>query len=197
MAQRSAIEWTESTWNPVTGCTKVSPGCKNCYAERMARERLRSHPATAHARAAARLEEAADRVRELDERPVPQGRAARLHPARLRRDEAGPLAPLPGADEAGGASGRAQPQARVDAQHLDGSERRDRQVPRADRRAAVDRGADQVPLDRAAARTAARPRPPRHGLGDRGRRVRAALPTSTKFANSLLANCPGARTSCS
>src|SRR5690606_22024024 len=32
----SKIEWTESTWNPVTGCTKISPGCKNCYAERMA-----------------------------------------------------------------------------------------------------------------------------------------------------------------
>lgn len=39
MAQGSGIEWTESTWNPVTGCTKVSPGCKHCYAERMA-ERL-------------------------------------------------------------------------------------------------------------------------------------------------------------
>ncbi len=37
MAFGSAIEWTESTWNPVTGCTKVSPGCKHCYAERMAR----------------------------------------------------------------------------------------------------------------------------------------------------------------
>jgi len=36
MAQRSSIEWTESTWNPVTGCTKISPGCKHCYAERMA-----------------------------------------------------------------------------------------------------------------------------------------------------------------
>ena len=34
---RSAIEWTDSTWNPVTGCTKVSPGCKHCYAERMAK----------------------------------------------------------------------------------------------------------------------------------------------------------------
>ena len=33
---KSTIEWTESTWNPVTGCSKVSPGCKNCYAERMA-----------------------------------------------------------------------------------------------------------------------------------------------------------------
>ena len=37
MAAGSAIEWTEATWNPVTGCTKVSPGCKNCYAERMAK----------------------------------------------------------------------------------------------------------------------------------------------------------------
>ncbi len=33
---KSQIEWTESTWNPVTGCTKISPGCKHCYAERMA-----------------------------------------------------------------------------------------------------------------------------------------------------------------
>lgn len=36
MAAGSSIEWTEATWNPVTGCTKVSPGCKHCYAERMA-----------------------------------------------------------------------------------------------------------------------------------------------------------------
>lgn len=37
MGLKSAIEWTESTWNPVTGCTKISLGCRNCYAERMAR----------------------------------------------------------------------------------------------------------------------------------------------------------------
>ena len=37
MATISSIEWTEATWNPVTGCTKVSPGCKHCYAERMAK----------------------------------------------------------------------------------------------------------------------------------------------------------------
>lgn len=36
MAKGSGIEWTETTWNPVTGCDKVSPGCKHCYAERMA-----------------------------------------------------------------------------------------------------------------------------------------------------------------
>jgi len=37
MAQGSSIEWTDSTWNPVVGCTKVSSGCANCYAERMAK----------------------------------------------------------------------------------------------------------------------------------------------------------------
>jgi len=37
MAQKSAIEWTGSTWNPVAGCTKVSAGCDHCYAERMAK----------------------------------------------------------------------------------------------------------------------------------------------------------------
>jgi len=36
VATKSHIEWTESTWNPITGCTKISPGCKLCYAERMA-----------------------------------------------------------------------------------------------------------------------------------------------------------------
>ena len=41
MANRSKIEWTEATWNPVTGCSKISPGCENCYAERMA-HRLQS-----------------------------------------------------------------------------------------------------------------------------------------------------------
>lgn len=36
MATNSHIEWTDATWNPVTGCTKISPGCKHCYAERLA-----------------------------------------------------------------------------------------------------------------------------------------------------------------
>lgn len=36
MSTHSGIEWTESTWNPITGCTKISQGCKHCYAERMA-----------------------------------------------------------------------------------------------------------------------------------------------------------------
>ncbi|MHB9150948.1 MAG: DUF5131 family protein, partial [Thermoleophilia bacterium] len=41
MMSTTTIEWTETTWNPVTGCSKVSPGCLHCYAERMAR-RLRA-----------------------------------------------------------------------------------------------------------------------------------------------------------
>ena len=41
MTTTSKIEWTEQTWNPATGCTKISPGCKHCYAETMSR-RLRA-----------------------------------------------------------------------------------------------------------------------------------------------------------
>ena len=37
MGSRSSIEWTESTWNPITGCTKISPGCAHCYAETLSR----------------------------------------------------------------------------------------------------------------------------------------------------------------
>ncbi|MEI7912645.1 MAG: phage Gp37/Gp68 family protein [Verrucomicrobiota bacterium] len=43
MSEKSTIEWTNGTWNPVTGCTKVSPGCKNCYAKTFA-ERWRGIP---------------------------------------------------------------------------------------------------------------------------------------------------------
>ena len=46
MATKTKIEWTDTTWNPVRGCTKISPGCKHCYAEAFA-ERFRGvkgHP---------------------------------------------------------------------------------------------------------------------------------------------------------
>ena len=46
MSENSAIEWTDTTWNPVTGCTKISAGCDKCYAERFS-ERFRGvkgHP---------------------------------------------------------------------------------------------------------------------------------------------------------
>lgn len=47
MAETSTIEWTDATWNPVTGCSVVSPGCTNCYAMRLAGTRLAQHPSRA------------------------------------------------------------------------------------------------------------------------------------------------------
>lgn len=47
MSSQSKIEWTDATWNPVRGCTKISPGCKNCYAEVFA-ERFRDVPGHAY-----------------------------------------------------------------------------------------------------------------------------------------------------
>jgi protein gp37 len=47
MADLTAIEWTDATWNPITGCSVVSPGCTNCYAMRLAGTRLRNHPSRA------------------------------------------------------------------------------------------------------------------------------------------------------
>src|SRR5215471_12680411 len=44
MALQSSIEWTEATWNPGTGCSKVSPGCKHCYAEVITRRWPKSFP---------------------------------------------------------------------------------------------------------------------------------------------------------
>ena len=49
VAAQSGIEWTETTWNPVTGCTKISEGCRHCYAERMSR-RLRGMGVQKYAR---------------------------------------------------------------------------------------------------------------------------------------------------
>jgi hypothetical protein len=111
MVQGSTIEWTESTWNPVTGCTKVSPGCRHCYAERMA-ERLR---AMGQANYASGFEltlqphmlevplawKKPQTVRELDERPLSQRCAIRVHQARLRRHETSLVASLSGAHQEG------------------------------------------------------------------------------------------------
>lgn len=47
MAESSRIEWTDATWNPITGCSVVSPGCTNCYAMRLAGTRLKHHPSRA------------------------------------------------------------------------------------------------------------------------------------------------------
>ena len=47
MAETSKIEWTDATWNPITGCSVVSPGCTNCYAMKLAGGRLAHHPSRA------------------------------------------------------------------------------------------------------------------------------------------------------
>ncbi|RHZ90397.1 phage Gp37/Gp68 family protein [Cereibacter sphaeroides] len=47
MAETSAIEWTDATWNPITGCTLASPGCQHCYAADLAATRLSQHPSRA------------------------------------------------------------------------------------------------------------------------------------------------------
>jgi protein gp37 len=60
MAQSSNIEWTDVTWNPVSGCTKISPGCDHCYAERFA-----------------------ERWRGIPNHPYEAGFDLRLHPSRL------------------------------------------------------------------------------------------------------------------
>ena len=47
MAERSAIEWTDATWNPITGCSVISAGCTNCYAMKLAGGRMKNHPSRA------------------------------------------------------------------------------------------------------------------------------------------------------
>ncbi len=47
MADNTPIEWTDATWNPITGCSVISPGCTNCYAMRLAGTRMKNHPSRA------------------------------------------------------------------------------------------------------------------------------------------------------
>ena len=111
MATNSHIEWTDSTWNPVTGCTKISPGCKHCYAERMAQptagygpgelpQRLRSDAATANARATAEMEVAkaifVNSMSDLFHEEVPSDVSSSDVFDIMRRAA---LAPIPGADK--------------------------------------------------------------------------------------------------
>ena len=96
MSDQSKIEWTDATWNPVRGCTKISPGCAHCYAETFA-ERFRGVPGHPYEQGfdlrlvpeklaePLRWSQAEDDLRQLDERPVPQGRAATTTSSRSPR----------------------------------------------------------------------------------------------------------------
>lgn len=124
MAENSRIEWTDDTWNPVTGCSVVSPGCTNCYAMRLAGTRLRDHPSrtglTSETKAGpvwngqVRLNEGwlaqpmrSKRPRIIfvcaPRRSVPRVRPGRMDRSRVRGHGAVPAAHVPGADEAAGA----------------------------------------------------------------------------------------------
>lgn len=70
MATTSSIEWTEQTWNPVTGCIKVSPGCKHCYAETMAK-RLQAMGASGYEDGFNKVSLMANRLRQPLERKKP------------------------------------------------------------------------------------------------------------------------------
>ena len=104
MAIQTEIEWTDATRNPVSGCTKVSPGCDHCYAGlRRALPRSPGHPFESGFDLTLRPHKLDEplrwrrraRVRQFDERPVPQGHPGLVPRSRVRDDGAGRLAPVP------------------------------------------------------------------------------------------------------
>ena len=122
MADNSTIEWCDATWNPITGCSRVSRGCEHCYAETLAAGRLRHHPSRAgltdeHGRwngvrygsteqwlnQPLRVEEAAPRFRGGAWRPLPRECPNRVDRQGFRGDGDEPAARFSGAHEAPGA----------------------------------------------------------------------------------------------
>ena len=112
------IEWAEFCWNVITGCSKLSSGCKNCYAEAMAK-RLKAmgqvkyrngfevtlHPSSAES--AIRVEKTEAGLCELHVGSFPRGGTGSVHSAGLRCDEKGVVASVSGADQESVAAGRA------------------------------------------------------------------------------------------
>ena len=117
MAVGSKIEWTDATWNPVTGCNKVSPGCKLCYAERLSK-RLKATGMVKYRNGfAVTLHPDALEIPLRWRKPrtiFVNSMSDLFHddvPDQFVRDifevmETCPLAPLPSADQAAGAGGR-------------------------------------------------------------------------------------------
>ena len=139
MADGSAIEWTDATWNPVRGCTKVSPGCKHCYAETFS-ERFRGVPGHPFQhgfdlrlvptalelpirwRASRRI--FVNSMSDLFHDRVPE----ELRAPRVRRDSPGAAAPVPGIDEALDAHGRDCIAPEAVEERLDGCQRGERRL---------------------------------------------------------------------
>ena len=192
MATQSAIEWTEVTWNPTTGCDRVAAGCDNCYALALAK-RLKAMGAakyqndgdpstsgpgfgvTIHPRALSEpspVVRFARGLRELDERPLPRPSSDRLHPRHLRRHPRHSSAHLSGAHQTRTSPRADRYQARLAQQPLDGGLRRVRRRDRSDRPPASHASRHEVPVVRATPHRASRSQSHRHRLGNRRRRVR-------------------------
>ena len=188
MSTQSSIEWTETTWNPVTGCTKISDGCKHCYAERMAtrlqamgvekyRERVRPHCSRVRTGRTAQVEKATARVRELDERPVP-----RIHPCRIYRvgvpyHESSVPAYVSSAHEATGSYPAARPRPDLDTEYLDGHKHRIQSVARPIGEAERIQRPHEISVSRTVTGAITQPGLGRNRLGDRRRRIRTRCPT--------------------
>ena len=139
MAAKSSIEWTEHTWNPVTGCTKISPGCKFCYAERLAHRlqamgvnnyrngfkvTLHEHMLETPLRWKKPTVVFVNSMSDLFHEDVPDNFILKIFEIMNRRS----LASIPSAHEAAGTSPQDEQGAAVDAKHLDGHERRKREI---------------------------------------------------------------------
>jgi len=135
MAQ-SSIEWTEATWNPVTGCTMISPGCAHCYAERMANRlkamrnpnykngfelTLQPHMLTVPLRWKKPQMIFVNSMSDLFHRDVPVEYIQQVFAQ-------GQLAHLPDSDEAVRPPPRTGPGSGLGAEHLDGGLGRERQI---------------------------------------------------------------------
>lgn len=188
MSRRSAIEWTQMTWNPVSGCTKVSPGCLNCYAERMAK-RLKAMRAARYLDGCAlRTHEAAleeplrwksprkvfvNSMSDLFHKDVPLEFIQRDARARLRRYGSLPSAPVPDSHEALCAIARARSCPQLGAEHLDGCQRGGSEAIAAGGRSESRSRANPFLVRRASARPYQTTATRRDSLGHRRRRVRA------------------------
>ena len=201
MSATSNIEWTDATWNPVRGCTKISPGCAHCYAETFA-ERFRGVPGHPYEQGFdLRLvpEKLAEPLRwatpqmvfvnsmsDLFHEDVPDDYIEQV--GRVMR--AGELAHLPGADQAVRADARPAPRPAARSPpscRTSGGASASRTASTACRGSTHLRdapGGGAVPLGRAAAGRPRRARPDRHRLGDRRRRERARGPADATRTGS-------------
>ncbi len=200
MSTNSSIEWTEVTWNPVTGCDRVAAGCDNCYALALAK-RLKAmgapkyqndgdprtsgpgfgvtiHPARPDA--AARVADAEGRLRELDERPVPRQGPDRASSRDvfdvIARD---PAAHLPGPHEASASAWRGSPTSSTGPTTSGWASPSRPSTPSTESTTCAPSRprCGSCPASRCSAALAGH-RPRRHRLGDRRRRVRSTSPAA-------------------